>query len=137
MNTIQDIKRGRLFEEAGRFLGRSPGGRILLSMGIAALFCWAAYAAWHNRESAALVHAIGLVVYRLWLAWDLLPISEATRNRWSRDRQTAERCPASMYRPLLWAGIGVGVAEWLGSGAPSSHDYVDFIVPGFSLEPAW
>ncbi len=130
MNTNEDTKRESLFVEAGRFLGRSPGGRVLLSMGVAVLFCCVAYAAWHDRELTALVVAVGLVVYGLQLAWNLLPISEATRNRWRRDRQTAERCRASQYRFLLWAGISVGIAEWLGCGATKSNAYVAFIVPG-------
>lgn len=128
MDTNQAATEQSPFVKAGWFLGRSRAGRLLLSIGITALFCGAAYMAWQDRELAALVLAAWLLAYGLQLAWNLLPISEATRSRWRHDRQTAERSPANKYRLMLWTGIAIGITEWLWPVA--SHDYFVYIVAG-------
>lgn len=130
MSTNQDAPRESSFVKAGRFLGRSRAGRLFLSLGIATLFCGAAYTAWHERELAAWALAAWLVVYGLQLAWDLLPISEATRIRWAEDRKKVERCPASRFRSMLWTGIAVGLVEWLGPDGNKRLDWSFFIFPG-------
>ena len=130
MNTNQDTTRESRFVKVGRFLGRSSAGRLLLAVGTAALFCGAAYTAWHERELAAWCVAAWLVAYGLKLAWDLLPISEATRTRWADQSKMAQGCPAGKYRSLLWFGIVFAFVQWLGLGGNKSHGWFLYIFPG-------
>jgi hypothetical protein len=130
MNTNSDAMQESPFVRVGRFLGRSNAGRCLVSIGILALFCCAAYMAWHDHELAAYVLTAWLVIYGVQMAWNLLPISEATRSRWRTDRQIAERCSAAKYRVLLWVGIGVIASEWVSPGPGRGHALFDYVIPG-------
>ena len=130
MNENQSNSNESVFVEVGRSLGRSRSGQLFVAFAVAALFCGLAYVAWHARDLASTVLTIGLLVYGLQLAWRLLPIPRATRDRWVREQQIAERCPACQWRGLLWAGIGIGIASFWRSDSTKPFDYFELLVPG-------
>jgi hypothetical protein len=133
VNENQSKTNESVFTEAGRSLGRSRRGRFFVSLAVAILFSCLAYAAWHARDLAATVLTVGLLIYGFQLAWRILPISSATRARWVRDEQIAERAPAGQYRGLLWAGIGVAIMDFWQSDAAKPFNYFDLIMPGILI----
>src|SRR5947209_5368515 len=120
--------------EVGRSLGRSRSGQLFVAFAAAALFCGLAYVAWHAPALASIVLTVGLLGYGLQLAWRLLPIPCATRERWARERQIAKRCPACAMRWMFWAGIGVGVYTFWRFHVTKLIYYSDLILPaGFVI----
>ncbi len=130
MNENQRSSNEGVFVEVGRSLGHSRSGRLFVAFAVAALFCGLAAVAWHARDLAATVLTVGLLVYGVQLAWRLLPISRVTRERWVRERQIADRCPACQWRGLLWAGIGIGIANFCPSNPTKPVGYLELLVPG-------
>ncbi len=130
MNEDQGSSNESAFVRVGRSLGRSRSAQLFVAFAVAALFCGLAAVAWHARDLAATVLTVGLLVYGVRLAWRLLPISRATRERWARERQIAERCPAYQWRGLLWAGIGIGIANFWPSDSTKPVNDLELLVPG-------
>jgi len=133
VNEAQGDGADNAYIQAGRALGRSRTARFLGSIIVAALFSFLAYIAWYDRDLAAAVLAICLLVYGFRLAWRLLPIPGAVRERWSREEQIAARCPAAPYRGLFWAGIGIALNDYWRADASRPLRYSDYGVAGLFI----
>lgn len=119
--------------EFGRALGRSRGGRYVLTLGVAAFFGGLAFAAWRFPKWAATTLSLGLLIYGLQQAWRFLPIPDATRERWAREERIAEQCPAHPLRGFLWGSLGVAAVAIFRTDAAQFLDPSTWIIPAVFL----
>lgn len=104
-------REGTFTFEFGRTLGRSRVGRYVLAFGVVALFGGLAIAAGRLPKLAATILSAGLLMYGLQRAWRLLPIPDATRERWAREERIAEQCPAHPLRGFLWMSLAFAAKD--------------------------
>ena len=96
------------------------------SIGLAA-FCW------RQRDLLVGVAAFGFIVLGLLFAWELIPFSEQTRERWARDRELSRRYWSYRWRKALWFGLGwSGFRLWQ---AHVNHHTID--LPTLALPAAF
>ena len=128
-----NAERDSAFARLGRSLGSTRRGQLVAAVAVATLFCGLAYYAWRHPDLSGIALSIGLFVYGLDKAWRLLPISAATRARWSRERQLAEEHPAGHYRIFFWTGVLMLVSDFSRNGFGAPFDFARLIFPGIAI----
>jgi hypothetical protein len=106
----ETMNRREMLKMLGRSLLRSRGGQALLALAALGLGVGVALAVWHGRDVIAAFLFVVLVLLAFQVAWELLPFSAATRARWARARELAERYPSYRFQAAFWIGLGHAVS---------------------------
>lgn len=102
----------------------------LLALVVAAVSIGLAIFCWKLRDLLVGVIAIGFICLGLLFAWDLIPFSEQTRERWARDRERSKRYWSYRWRKALWFGLGWGAFRlWQAHANHQTIDLLTFALP--------
>lgn len=104
--------------------------QCLLALGMAAASIGLAVFCWKLRDLLVGVAVLGFIVLGLLFAWELIPFSEQTRERWARDRELSKRYWSYRWRKALWFGLGWGAFRlWQAHANHHTIDLLTFALP--------